>query len=67
MELCGNDQVLISAHMVKLMSIKRVSGIRKINELRNLYDQVESVTRTLHSFATDNYGCFLKHILKQTS
>ena len=62
----GNDQVLISADIDRLMSNKRVSDNCKINELGNLYDQVKSAVRNLHSLCvtTDNYGCLLTHILQ---
>lgn len=66
MKLYGNEQALISADIDKLMSIKRVSDICKINELRSLYEQVEGAVENLHYLCVtaDNYSCLLIHILK---
>ena len=66
MERYGNDQVLIIADIDRLMSNKRVSDNCEINELGNLYDQVKSAVRNLHSLCVtnDNYGCLLTHILQ---
>ena len=62
----GNPQVLISAHMDKLIKIKRVRGMNNLESLRKLYNEVETYLRNLKSLKVEQatYGCLLISILK---
>ena len=62
----GNPQVLISAHMDKLIKIKRVKGMDNLESLRKLYNEVETCLRNLKSLKVEQatYGCLLISILK---
>ena len=62
----GNPQVLISAHMDKLIRIKRVKGMDNLDALRKLYNDVETCLRNLESLEVQQvtYGCMLISILK---
>ena len=46
-ERYGNPQLIISAHMNKIMKIEKISRTGHANELRNLLDSVESHVRAL--------------------
>ena len=46
-ERYGNPQLIISAHMNKIMKIEKISRTSDANELRNLLDSVESHVRAL--------------------
>ena len=63
----GNPQVLISAHLDKLIKIKKVKSIENVEGLRNLFNEVETCVRNLKSLKveTDTYGCLLIPILKE--
>jgi len=65
-ERFGNPQVLISAHMDKLIKIKRVKGIDNLESLRKMYNDVETCLRNLSSLNVEQvtYGCLLISILK---
>lgn len=65
-ERFGNPQVLISAHMDKLIKIKRVREMDNLESLRKLYNEVETCLRNLNSLKVEHttYGCLLISILK---
>ena len=60
----GNKQRIISAHMNKLLNMKRVERDRDLKGLRRLYDDIESHVRSLRSLDVDddNYGSLLTPI-----
>ena len=64
-ERYGNPQVLITAHMESLLKVKRVKTMDSIEQLRDLYNDVESCVRNLKSLKveTSTYGCPLIPIL----
>ena len=43
----GDPQVLISAHMAKLLSLDTIFDISDVRGLRKLYDEVETQVRSL--------------------
>ena len=45
----GNPQILISAHMNKILELEPVFSISDVKELRCLYDSVETQLRNLES------------------
>ena len=61
----GNKQVIISAHVNKLLKLDKVKTGRNIQELRNLFDQVESHVRSLSSLnvLSEHYGPLLIPII----
>ena len=63
----GNPQLVISAHMVKIMQIERITKDRNATELRNLLDTVESHVRSLGSQGAnkDHAGALLIPILQE--
>ena len=64
-ERYSNPQVLITAHMESLLKVKRVKTMDSIEQLRDLYNDVESCVRNLKSLKveTSTYGCLLIPIL----
>ena len=63
----GNHQVLISAHMVSLLKMKKVKNMGNLNGTRKLYTHVENCVRNLKTLEveTSTYGCLLIPILKK--
>ena len=63
----GNEQVLISAHMQSLLSIKKIKNKDNIKSLCNLYNHVESCIRNLRSLKLESkeYGSPLIPILSE--
>ena len=64
-ERYGNPQVLISAHMEALVALPRVKSMSHLNELRSMYDQIETTVRNLRSLKVDTntYGSLLVPLL----
>ena len=60
----GNKQVIISKHMEVLLNLDPVSSVHKLRELRQLYDTVESHTRSLRSLGIEpaSYGAMLSSV-----
>jgi len=65
-ERYGNPQVLISAHMDRLINMNKVSNKEDIQSLRKLYNSVENCTRNLNALSLDvsSYGSLLIPLLK---
>ena len=65
-ERYGNPQVLISAHMDRLIGMNKVSRKEDIQALRKLYNSVENCTRNLSALDLDvsSYGSLLIPLLK---
>ena len=63
----GDPQMLISAHMAKLLSLDAVSDISDVKALRRLYDEIETQVRSLAGLGLDekSYGCMLTPVLFQ--
>ena len=63
----GDTQVLITAHMSKLLSLGNVPIFSDVKGLRTLYDEVETQVRSLQNLGLDpeNYGPMLTPILLQ--
>ena len=61
----GNKQAIISAHMDSLINLPTVRSCNETQNLRKLYDLVESNLRSLESLGIDNesYGCLLVPIV----
>ena len=61
----GNKQVLISAHIEKLLNLTPVISINDVKRIRKLYDEIEAHTRNLKSLSvnTDKYGPVLVSIV----
>ena len=57
----GDNQVLISSFMNKLLGLEPISDLGAVNELRKLYDEIETQVRSLNSLGLDekNYGAML--------
>ena len=57
-ERFGDPQVLISAHMSKLLSLEKIQSIYDIKGLRRVYDEVETQVRSLNCLGLEaaNYG-----------
>ena len=57
----GDPQVLISAHMNKLLNLEKIRNLHDLKALRSLCDQVEAQVRSLNAFGLDakNYGPML--------
>ena len=57
----GDNQVLISSFMNKLLGLEPISHLGAVNELRKLYDEIETQVRSLNSLGLDekNYGAML--------
>lgn len=64
-ERYGDPQVIVSAHMNKLLTLENVKGSRDIKSMRKLYDQIESQVRSLNAlgFKAENYGPMLIPVL----
>ena len=63
----GNPQLVISAHMAKIMQIEKITRDRNTTELRNLLDTVESHVRSLGSQGVnkEHFGALLIPILQE--
>ena len=61
----GDPQVLISAHMARLLSLESVCDISEVKNLRKLYDEIETQVRSLQTLGLDpmNYGPMLTPVL----
>ena len=57
----GNPQLITSTHMSKLLKLEKVFNSKNVRELRNLYDRVESHSRSLLTagIPQENYGPLL--------
>ena len=57
----GDQQVLISSFMNKLLNLEPTSSLSDVTELRKLYDEIETQVRCLNSLGLDekNYGAML--------
>ena len=64
-ERYGDPQVLISAHISKLLNLDSVKNITNVKELRCLYDEVETQVRSLNCLGvnSNNYGPMLVPVL----
>ena len=64
-ERFGNTQILISSYMDILVKLPKISNIRELNALRNMYDKIEISVRNLNDLgvATNTYGSLLISIL----
>ena len=60
-ERYGDEQVLISSFMNKLLNLEPVCGLSAVKELRQLYDTIETQVRSLNSLGLNerNYGAML--------
>ena len=65
-ERFGNPQLLISAHLDKLIKISGVKSINNVEGLRKLYNEVETSVRNLRALEveTKTFGCLLIPMLK---
>ena len=63
----GDPQVQITAHMDSLIKLKPVKSLDHLEELRKLYNDVESCVRNLKSLKVEinTYGCLLIPILNE--
>ena len=57
----GDPQVLISAHMNKLLNLEKIRNLHNLKALRSLCDQVEAQVRSFNALGLDanNYGPML--------
>ena len=64
-ERYGDDQVLISSFMNKLLNLETVPGNNSVVELRGLYDNIETQIRSLNSLGLDerSYGAMLVPVI----
>lgn len=63
----GRKDIVISAHMSKLLNLTPVRKSSDVTALRNLYDECEIQIRSLESLGvhSDTYGCLLCPVLMQ--
>ena len=61
----GNKQVLISAHIDKLLSLPTVKTVNELHKLREVYDIIEINVRSLKSLeiTSEHYGPILVSIV----
>ena len=66
-ERFDNKQLLISSHMQTLLSLEKVSNLRNISSLRQIYDNLEIQIRSLENLSIDSqqYGPLLIPVLMQ--
>ena len=66
-ERYGNNKIIISLHMNKLLKVKPVTSERDVKGLRQLYDTIETETRSLESLGveSDQYGALLTTIIME--
>ena len=67
-ERYGNKQLIIAAHVNQILRLEKVTTGRNVQELRNLFEQIESHVRSLGSLnvKSEHYGPLLiPIILKQ--
>ena len=66
-ERFGDQQILISANMNRLLNLEQSSGFVDIKEIRTLYDTIEIQVRSLRSIGLDekNYGPMLVPIMSK--
>jgi len=64
-ERFGDEQIIITSHMNKLLELPSVESVTNTKALRNLYDTVEAQIRSLTAFDLDikNYGPFLVPVI----
>ena len=64
-ERYGNPQLVIASHMDKILKTEKVNTTRNCKDLRNLYDQIESHVRSLHTVGviSEHYGPLLIPII----
>lgn len=64
-ERFGDEQIIITSHMNRLLELPSVESVTNTKTLRNLYDTVESQIRSLTAFDSDikNYGPFLVPVI----
>ena len=64
-ERYGNKQVIIAAHVNKLLKLENIKGGRNVKDLRQLFDQVESHVRSLGTLnvRSEHYGPLLIPII----
>ena len=65
-ERFGDEQILISTHMTKLLSLETVTNIDDVKRLRHLYDEIETHFRSLSSLGRldpKSYGSMLTPVL----
>ena len=64
-ERFGDEQIIITSHMNKLLELPSVDSVENTKELRNLYDIVEAQIRSLTAFdlKIENYGSFLVPVI----
>ena len=61
----GNKQLIIASHVNQLLRLDKVKSGRNVDELRNLFDQIESHVRSLGSLdvKSEHYGPLLIPII----
>ncbi|XP_057317064.1 uncharacterized protein LOC130660127 [Hydractinia symbiolongicarpus] len=64
-ERYNNKQLLISAHMKKLLKLEQANNLTNIETLRNVFDNVETQVRSLENLdvTSENYGPLLIPVL----
>ncbi|XP_066927907.1 uncharacterized protein [Clytia hemisphaerica] len=64
-ERFGDEQIIISSHMNKLLELPKIMNVRDIIGLRILYDTAESQIRSLQAFGllVKNYGPLLVPVI----
>ena len=64
-ERYGNKQVIISAHVDSLISLPAITNMGDIQQIRNIYDKLESHVRSLDAIgmSSETYGSFLTPVI----
>ena len=64
-ERFGDEQIIISSHMNKLLELPKIMNVKDITGLRILYDTAESQIRSLQAFGllVKNYGPLLVPVI----
>ena len=65
-ERYGNKQLIIAAHVYQLLRLEKVKTGRNVQELRNLFDQIDRSLGSLN-VKPEHYGPLLIHIILEQS